>query len=50
LACKFFDSEESHSLVAEWPVVEVLEAAVLKDITAEYLAYRGNKQSSKELE
>ena len=44
-ARRFFDSMESHGLVAEWPVVAVLEVVVLRDLTEEYAAYRNAKQS-----
>jgi hypothetical protein len=49
-ARRFLDSQESHTLAAEWPVAEILEVAVLRDLTAEYAAYRTAKKSSEKPE
>ncbi len=43
-ARRFFDSEQSRSLVAEWPLTELLEVLVFKDITSDYMAYRSAQQ------
>jgi hypothetical protein len=49
-ARRFFDSEESRRLAAEWPVAEILEVSVLRDLTAEYAAHRSAKQSPEQPE
>ena len=47
-ARSFFDSEKSQSLMAEWPIVELLEVVLLKGITTDYLAYRASEPKAVE--